>query len=249
MDRSGSWLEISGSSSESGPMEIATCAGYLVDPASGGGAVAMVQPSENRDGDDLARIGADPLRRRGRDTLTQSLVRPHRPVIANVLREHGLQVTLTQNDDVIEGLSAYTSKKALARRIHERRLDGRANDANASPLRHAVEVGAVLVVPVADDELRAVTERRDVTQLLSRPGFGRTPCDSDADHLLRVDVDDEEREERTEPDVVGLQEVAGPHRMVAQEGVPPLAARRSRWSDRADVLLDCPLGDVDAEPQ
>jgi len=98
-------------------------------------------------------------------------------------------------------------------------------------------------------ELRAVTEPRDVRQLLSRPGFGRTPCDSDADHLLRVDVDDEEREERTEPDVVGLQEVAGPHRMVAQEGVPPLAARRSRWSDRADVLLDCPLGDVDAELQ
>ena len=51
--------------------------------------------------------------------------------------------------------------------------------------------------------------------LLSRPSLARTPCDSDADHALRVDVDDEEREDRAEPDVVGLQEVGGPNGVVA----------------------------------
>jgi len=90
------------------------------------------------------------------------------------------------------------------------------------------------------------------------------------DHLLGVDIDDEEREDgavpecmqstqwtssteaygpsearerhrRSEPDVVGLQKIARPDGVILQEGVPPLAARWRCWSDRSDVLPDGPL--------
>ena len=93
-----------------------------------------MQSTEDGYGDDLARVAAPLAWSRKRDPLTQSLVRPHRAVIANILREHGLQVPHTQDDDVVEGLSPYTSEKPLACCIHQRRLDRCANDPSACSL-------------------------------------------------------------------------------------------------------------------
>src|SRR5215213_9854995 len=68
----------------------------------------------------------------------------------------------------------------------------------------------------------------------------------------RAEVDDEEREERPEPQVDDLEEVAGPDRrgVVADEGGPRLPAppgpRRPR---RAHVALDGALADPDAQLQ
>jgi hypothetical protein len=67
------------------------------------------------------------------------------------------------------------------------------------------------------------------------------------DDLFGVDIDDEERKDRPEADVVGLQEIAGPHRVIAQERVPVLPARRQRPMACSHVPLDRAFRDVNPE--
>ncbi|MFT4572223.1 MAG: hypothetical protein ACI841_003545 [Planctomycetota bacterium] len=61
-------------------------------------------------------------------------------------------------------------------------------------------------------------------------------------------IDDEEREDRSEEDIVSLQKIAGPDMatMIAQEGLPGLTARRLQ-THRTHVLLNRRLSVPDAE--
>ena len=88
----------------------------------------------------------------------------------------------------------------------------------AGALGDAVEHRTELVVAVADEEPRPLPEGRRVAQLLRSPLPGGRARHRHVDDAPGVHVDDEEREDRTEPDVVGLQEVAGPDGVVSQEG-------------------------------
>ena len=81
----------------------------------------MMRPAKNRHSDDLARIAAGLPWCRNRDALSQLLVWPHGVEIPGVLAEHALHVPLTEDDDVIEGFTAYTSKKTFAHGVHDRR--------------------------------------------------------------------------------------------------------------------------------
>ena len=58
---------------------------------------------------------------------------------------------------------------------------------------------------------------------------------------LRIDIDHEECEYSSEPDIIGLQEIAGPDRMVLQERA------KFRWSAFAHVSLNRTFGDSNAE--
>jgi hypothetical protein len=71
---------------------------------------------------------------------------------------------------------------------------------------------------------------------------------SDVDHSPRRQVDNEERVDLAEQEVVGLDEVAGPHPfgVVLHEGRPALAAA-ALPANAAHVLLDRPLADPDPE--
>jgi hypothetical protein len=72
-----------------------------------------------------------------------------------------------------------------------------------------IEGGTVLGVAIANEHLGTTTERRDLTQLLRGPLIGWRARHGKVDNALRVHVDDEEGEDRTEPYVVELQEIAG----------------------------------------
>jgi hypothetical protein len=78
-------------------------------------------------------------------------------------------VPLGQDDDVIEALPPHASEESLAHRVHERRLDRGAQKANAGASGDAIERRTELVVAVADDEVRSLSERRRVAQLLRGP--------------------------------------------------------------------------------
>jgi hypothetical protein len=66
---------------------------------------------------------------------------------------------------------------------------------------------------------------------------------------LGVHVDDEERENGTEPYVVDLKEIAGPDRVVSQERAPGLSATRSCGPHAAHAPLNRSLRDSDPELQ
>ncbi len=95
---------------------------------------------------------------------------------------------------MIEALAPDTPQKPLAHRIHQRRAHRRAQDANPGALGNAIEVRAELVVSIADDDLRALAERRRVAKLLRGPLLGRHARDRNVDDTPGVHVDDEECE-------------------------------------------------------
>jgi hypothetical protein len=68
-----------------------------------------------------------------------------------------------------------------------------------------------LVVSVAHEESRGVAVHGSVSQLLSRPFLRGIPGRGDVAYPSRFNVDDEERVDLAEEDVVGLDKVARPN--------------------------------------
>ena len=66
---------------------------------------------------------------------------------------------------------------------------------------------------------------------------------------LRIDLDHEERKDGPKPNIVGLQEIAGPYRMVLQKGSPSLAARKVGRSGLGHVSLDRAFCDSNSKLQ
>ena len=65
-----------------------------------------------------------------------------------------------------------------------------------------------------------------LAELLGRSSFAGLTCHADMNHFLGVHVDDEEREHRSEPDVVDLQKIANRDGMMAKERLPALPISR-----------------------
>src|SRR4051812_28637465 len=126
--------------------------------------------------------------------------------IASIFGKGCAQVMLVQHDHMIEALAAYASKEALAGGIHVGSAHRRLDNAGPDRFRGSVEVGAELVVAIVKKEPRTLAERRRIAKLLSRPGLRWHSRCSDMRDALGVNIDDEESEDGTEPDIVGLQE-------------------------------------------
>ena len=154
---------------------------------------------------------------------------------------------LPKNDDVVETLASHVAEEALANRIHQRSPNCSLHDADASSLCDPVELRPELAVPVAEDDLWTVPERRELAKLLGGPAFARLARHSEMYDLLRVHIDDEQREKGSKPDIVHLQKVAGPDCVVAQERAPTLIIRW--WAHGAYVTLNRSLCDTNSELQ
>ena len=151
--------------------------------------------------------------------------------------------------NVIQTFASDTTKESFTNRIHQWRVNSCAQYFHPCALCNAIELGSKLAVIIANDELEPFTEWRDVAKLLRGPFRGWGARNANMHNSLRVDIDDEERKYRPKPDIVGLQEIAGPNRMVSQERAPSLAARKVRWSDFRHVSLDCPLRNSNSKLQ
>src|SRR5450432_2245692 len=167
-----------------------------------GTSIVMMEAAEYGKGDHLTsqRCSMSPAGR----TLVQALVGPGMIEVANVFGEHREQMAPAQNDDVIETLTTHAAEEALTGGIHIWRSNGGLNDLRPEGLGSAVEVGAELAVPVADDETRSVTEWRNIAELLRSPLLGGSPRCRDVHDFARAKIDDEEGEDGPEPNVVGL---------------------------------------------
>src|SRR5688572_7652756 len=80
-----------------------------------------------------------------RDELADSLVRPALIEVANVLHENLEQVTLAEDEHVIEALAAYAAQKALAEGVGLRRAYRCFQDPRSHTSGDAIELAAVLV--------------------------------------------------------------------------------------------------------
>ncbi len=163
-------------------------------------AIVAVQPAEEGDRRNRAgEPGSDALAR-DRNLLTDPLVRPSRVEVAQgVFGEDMLQMCLSKDHDMIEAFASDTPEKAFAHRIHQGSLNRRAQDANPGACGDSVEDSSELIIAITDDEFRSLPEGRRVAQLLHGPRLRRCAGHRDVHDALGVHVDDEEREDGTEP--------------------------------------------------
>ena len=95
--------------------------------------------------------------------------------VANVLGEYGEQLALGQDDQVVDALAAYAAEKALAGRVHVRRMHRGLDDPRPETLGSAIEISSEFVVSVADEESRTLSERCRIAKLLSGPLLSWSP--------------------------------------------------------------------------
>jgi hypothetical protein len=154
-------------------------------------------------------------------------------------------VALAENEDVIETFTAHAPQKALTVRVHLWGAGGGTQHSNAHGRGGTVKVLAEPIVVVADDESRRRAAGRRIPQLLRDPRRVGISRDADLNDPARAEIDDEEREDRPEPDVVELQKVACPDltTVIFEKGGPGLSCA-IRSPDPANVILDRPLADV-----
>jgi hypothetical protein len=171
-----------------------------------------------------------------RNPLTNSLVRSRPVEIAKCIFSKYLpKVRLSEDNPMIEAFAPDAPGEPFAHRIHQWRTHSRSKDANPSAFGRPIEDGAELVVAIADNELRSLSEGRCVSQLLGSPCLGRSTRHPNVDDAFGRDIDNEKREDRTKPYVISLQKVARPHGVVSQECSPALSAAW-RWRPRSSHI-------------
>ena len=89
-----------------------------------------------------------------------------------VLRENALQVVLAEEKDVIQAFPAQRADETLDEGGCLGCADRRPHDSDARAAGDVVEGGGELAIVVAEQELRAVAEGSEVSNLLDGPGGG-----------------------------------------------------------------------------
>lgn len=165
-------------------------------------------------------------------------------VEAHELHDEIAEVVLAEDEDVIEQLTSERADEPFGERVHVGRTRRRPQDAGADAFEGGRERAAEFSVAIADEDLWALIHGR-VAGLLRAPRIRRSVGHRGVNDLSPPEVQEEESEDLSEPDVVGLGEIAGPDHVVSEERGPALSvARRLR---RGHVPLHSALADADPE--
>jgi hypothetical protein len=185
-------------------------------------------------------------RRRSWDRLllVERLMRPGLVVKADVLGDDMTEVSLAEDQDMVEELTTKRADEALGERVHVWGARQGTDHARANGVEHRSEPPSKLRVPIADEQLRRVVHRR-VSSLLGAPRIRRRAGHGGVDDHASAKIDDEEDEELAKPEVVDLHEVACPRHMVSDERRPALSV--SGFSRVRHVSLDRALAHADPE--
>ena len=106
-----------------------------------------------------------------------------------------------EDQQVVEAFLSYTSQEAFADRIGSGSVIGCVENLNSTGCRHTSETGAKFAVVITHQILRILPKRGGFSKLLGHPGIGRGSSDADMDHPSCLELDDEEREERSKEEI------------------------------------------------
>ncbi len=87
----------------------------------------------------------------------------------HVFLDHPIQLTLSQDEDVIQTFPPYAPNKSLTDGIRPRRPVRNLHYIDPRSLRHPVQERSILAIVVPNQILRSFTIRRCFTQLLANP--------------------------------------------------------------------------------
>jgi len=175
--------------------------------------------------------------------VAETLVRTRFVVEAHVLGDDAPEVILTEDEDMVEQLSAERADEAFSECIHVRRAYRRAHDAHPRRPEYGSEPRAELRIVVADDNLWYAVHA-GVPCLLRAPLVGWRISHRGMEDRSPTQIQEEEYEHLLEPHVERLHEVTRPRHVVSQERRPALAV--ASGSRAAHVPLNRSLAHADA---
>jgi hypothetical protein len=148
-----------------------------------------MQPAEDRAGADRAGTG---LRCRLGRLQAQAPMRTVGVVVGHELPEHGPQVPLVEDDQVVQTLPSQGAHDSFRDGVRPGRPHGREQglDARSAGPRH--EVSPVDGVPIPQQVARLVTPGCRLDELPPHPGGGRARRDVDVDQLAPAVGDEQE---------------------------------------------------------
>jgi hypothetical protein len=100
-----------------------------------------------------------------------------------------------------------SSKLDLSTSAHPRRTRSDLHDLSIGAFSDSIECRTILGVTIPNQQLWSRAEWRDLAQLLGSPLLGRCTRHANVHDSFGVHVDDEERKDRSKPDVVELKEI------------------------------------------
>jgi hypothetical protein len=156
--------------------------------------VVMMEPAQHRARRDLPADQPHiwPLRP-ARYALLDALVWAGVIEVSHILFHSSVQVSFSQDQEVVEALSPQTAWKALTGGAYLRYVGPRCSircPQHLDSCSHPCERSSILVVVVADEESRSFTIRCGFPQSLSSPLICRVPRDTKMDHSARAEFDD-----------------------------------------------------------
>lgn len=142
-------------------------------------------------------------------------------VVVDVLAEDGAEMSLAEDEDVVEALPRHASQEPFAASVHLRGVHGPPPRPHRRGGRDSFEQGAELLIAIADQKARRIAPGRGLAKLLRDPRV-RGARHPDMHHATTIVRDDDEREDGPEPGVVKRKEVGRPDLsgMVAPAGRP-----------------------------
>src|SRR2546425_6632197 len=213
---------------------------HLAQLSSSDTPVAVMESTEYGDCVDASLCRERPWNRL---LVPETLVPTRFIVEAHVLGDDAPEVILTEDEDMVEQLSAERADEAFSEGIHVRRAYRRAHDAHPRRPEYAGEARSELRVVVADDKMwRAV--HGGVPGLLRAPLVGRRIRHRGVEDRAATQVQEEEYEYLAEAHDERLHEVTRPRHVVSQEGRPTLPV--ASGSRAAHVPLNGSLAHADA---
>ena len=132
----------------------------------------MMQASQHRIPDYLMVTSPDSVDipfKGNRDLLLKPLVRAGRVKVGDVFINEAIQMSLAQNQHVIQTLPPNTANETLTNRIGFRCTHRRSDDLDPPPFGDLCETLAVLTVVVSDQKAGTRIVRRDFPNLLGDP--------------------------------------------------------------------------------
>jgi hypothetical protein len=142
--------------------------------------------------------------------LTKTLMRPGMIEIRDVFPDDAVQVTLNQDQEVIQTFASHAADEAITDHVSFRCSYRCPENVDPSVFRHAREAWSILAVIIPDQKAGSFIVRRSFSHLLGDPEITRRPCDSVMHHAARPQLDSEEHKDRAEKQVIGLHKIAGP---------------------------------------
>jgi hypothetical protein len=130
--------------------------------------------------------------------------------VVHIRLEDSVELPLMQDEHVIEALTPHTAQKPLTDGIGSRGVIGGLEHLDATGLGNPIEGHPKLAIVITDEIFRTHAIGGGFSKLLCCPRVGGRACHADVDHFARVQVDDEEGEQRMEEEIGDRQEVAGP---------------------------------------